>query len=190
MMNDLLRQSRTASNRAPKTLFVIVGVVMLIALALLLLERRPGYGVYYGIAKLTGSPVDIGPVKFETLTRHATPNDALVCPLYLCRNTRPDSVAHTYDLSPDDLLPRLKAVALAEPNVGELYCAQACGEIARFVQYARLMRFPDTVDIAVFPTDGGRATLAIYSRSLIGRHDSGVNAARVKRWLVTLERGL
>ena len=59
-MNDLLRQSRTASNRAPKTLFVIVGVVMLIALALLLLERRPGYGVYYGIAKLTGSPVDVG----------------------------------------------------------------------------------------------------------------------------------
>ena len=52
------------------------------------------------------------------------------------------------------------------------------------------MRFPDTVDIAVFPTDGGRATLAIYSRSLIGRHDSGVNTARAKRWLVTLERGL
>lgn len=191
-MSDLLRQSGTAPNStAMKTLLVIVGVVVvLVALALLFIERRPGYGVYYGIAKLTGRPLDIGPVDFATLTRHATQNDALVCPPDLCRNATPDSAARTYDLSRADLLARLKAVVLAEPNVGELYCFDECGDIARFVQYSRLMRFPDTVDIAVFPADGGRATLAIYSRSLVGRHDFGVNAARVKRWLETLERGL
>jgi hypothetical protein len=44
-----------------------------------LLEKRPGYGAYYGIAKLTGAGLDIGPVDFKTLRRRTSPNDALVC---------------------------------------------------------------------------------------------------------------
>lgn len=172
-----------------KTIFVIVGaVVALAALSLFFLERRPGYGLYYGIAKLTGGPLDIGPVDFATLRRHVTPNDALVCPPDLCRNAVPDSAAPTYALSPAELLAWLKAVALAEPNVDELSCAPACDRTARFVQRSRLMRYPDTIDIEVFPAGGGRSTLAIYSRSLVGSSDFGVNAARVKRWLAALAK--
>lgn len=168
-----------------KTLLLIAGVVVVLgAVALFFLERRPGYGVYYGIAKLAGSPLDIGPVDFATLRRHVTPNDALVCPANLCRNAAPDSVALTYALSPADLLAWVKAVALAEPNVDALDAAS--DRTARFVQRTRLIRYPDTIDIEVFPAEGGRSTLAIYSRSLVGSSDFGVNAARVKRWLAAL----
>jgi uncharacterized protein (DUF1499 family) len=41
----------------------------------------------------------------------------------------------------------------------------------------------------VFPAGEG-STLAIYSRSLIGRSDLGVNRARVTRWLAALEASL
>jgi uncharacterized protein (DUF1499 family) len=34
----------------------------------------------------------------------------------------------------------------------------------------------------------GQATLAIYSRSLIGHGDFGVNRARIERWLAALAR--
>jgi uncharacterized protein (DUF1499 family) len=150
-----------------------------------LLERRPGYGVYYGLAKLTGAPLDIGPVDWETLTRHATPNDALVCPAGRCPNARPDWEAKEYTMPPGDLLARLTRIALAEPGTKELDAPHG-GGAARFVQYSRLMRFPDTIDVAVLPA-GDKATLAIYSRSLIGSKDFGVNRARVRRWLAALD---
>ena len=64
-----------------KTLAVIVALLLVAGVvAYLLLEKRPGYGAWYGLAKLTGTPLDIGPVTWATLQRHWTPNDALVCP--------------------------------------------------------------------------------------------------------------
>ena len=47
------------------------------------------------------------------------------------------------------------------------------------------MRYPDTIDIEVFAAEG--ATLAIYSRSLVGSGDFGVNLARIERWLAALD---
>ena len=172
-----------------KTLAVIIVLlVAAIAVSYLLLEKRPGYGVYYGLAKLTGSPLDIGPVNWETLTRHTTPNDALVCPARLCPQATPDREPRVYRTEPSALLARLKEIVRADGNTAELYCGTDCGERARFIQYTRLMRYPDTIDIAAFPATEG-STLAIYSRSLIGRGDFGVNRARIERWLVALDAG-
>jgi uncharacterized protein (DUF1499 family) len=168
------------------TLLVIAALLLVVAYALL--EKRPGYGAWYGLAKLTGSPLDIGPVDWATLTRHTTPNDTLVCLAARCPNARPDRQPQAYTMAPDALLARLKRVALAEPGTRELSAAPNRDRTARFVQYTRLMRFPDTIDIEVFPAGEG-ATLAIYSRSLIGRSDLGVNRARIARWLEKLDAG-
>ena len=90
-------------------------------------------------------------------------------------------------MSQGELLARLKKVALAESDTGELPCAPNCDRIARFLQHTRLMRFPDTIDVEVFPAASNQSTLAIYSRSLIGRKDFGVNRARITRWLAALD---
>ena len=167
------------------TLLVVVALlVVAVAIAYVLLEKRPGYGAYYGLAKLTGSRLDIGPVDWPTLTRHSTPNDALVCPAAKCPNAQPDGPAKVYAMSPAELLVRLKTIALAEPDTRELPSALDNG--ARFLHRSKLMRFPDTIDVAVFPADTN-STLAIYSRSLIGRKDFGVNRARITRWLAALD---
>jgi uncharacterized protein (DUF1499 family) len=170
---------------------VLAAVALLLAAGTVdywLLEKRPGYGAYYGLAELTGARLDIGPVNWATLTRHATPNDALVCPSTRCPNAKSDWEPKTYAMAPSELLARLEQVALAEPNVTKLPHAPNRDLVARFVQRTRLMRYPDTIDIEVFPAGAG-STLAVYSRSLIGAKDFGVNRARVARWLAALDAG-
>ena len=145
------------------------------------------YGVYYNLARLTGSRLDIGAVDWATLTRHPTPNDALICPAGRCPNAKADEGPKVYPLAPGELLARVKQIALAEPDTKELPCEPRCDCTARFVQYTRLMRFPDTIDVETLPAGEGRSTLAVYSRSLVGRKDFGVNRARLSRWLTALD---
>jgi uncharacterized protein (DUF1499 family) len=90
-------------------------------------------------------------------------------------------------MTPAELLARLRRIALAEPDTTELYCGVDCDHTARILQHTRLMRFPDTIDIAVLAVADNQSTLAIYSRSLIGRGDLGVNSARIARWLAALD---
>src|SRR5437763_3106238 len=89
-------------------------LVLAILVAYMLLEKKPGYGVYYGLAKLTGSRLDIGRVDWAKFTRHTTPNDALVCPARRCTNAKPDWEPKTYAMPPAELLARLRKIALAE----------------------------------------------------------------------------
>jgi hypothetical protein len=163
-------------------LIVIALLIAVAVVAYALLEKHPVYGAYYGVARLTGARLDIGAVDWRALTRHAT-NDALVCPAGHCPNAKADEEARVYPLAPGELLARVKQIALAEPDTNELPCEPRCDRTARFVQYTRLMRYPDTIDLDVMPAGDGRSTLALYSRSLVGRKDFGVNRARLKRWL-------
>jgi uncharacterized protein (DUF1499 family) len=167
-------------------LAILALLLVAIALGYLLLDKRPGYGVWYGLARLSGAPLDIGPVNWTALTRRATSNDALVCPSKCCAHAKPDREPKAYTMPPDDLLARLKEIALAETNTLALPSGRA--HTARFIQYTRLMRFPDTIDVEAFALPGGQSTLAIYSRSLLGREDFGVNRARVARWLAKLDQ--
>ncbi len=168
----------------------IILVLLLVAGAAgyLLLEKRPGYGAWYGVAKLTGSRLAIGRVDWATLRRSPTPNDALICPPAMCPNATADAEAEVYPITPAELLARIKSVALSEPSTSELKCDPDCDRTLRILQLTRLMRYPDTVDIEVSAAPGG-ATLAIYSRSLVGGSDFGVNRKRIDRWLAALERG-
>jgi uncharacterized protein (DUF1499 family) len=172
-----------------QTLAVVLGVLLVAGAAgYLLLEKRPGYGAWYGIAKLTGSRLAIGRVDWATLRRSPTPNDALICPPAVCPNANADADAKVYPVTPAELLANIKRVALAEPLTSELECDPDCDRVARILQLTWLMRYPDTADIEVFAAPGG-ATLAIYSRSLVGGSDFGVNRKRIERWLAALERG-
>ena len=168
-------------------LAVAAAVIAAGVIGYVLLEKRPGYGAYFGIAQLTGARLDIDRVDFETLRRRTSPNDALVCAAGHCPNATSDREAPTYDMPPQELLARLSRVALDEPRTHALYCGADCDLIARFVQYSRIMRYPDTIDVAVFPMGEGQSSFAIYSRSLVGHGDFGVNRARVERWLTALE---
>lgn len=131
-------------------------------------------------------PPDLGPVVFEQLQRRATPNDALACPSGVCATTS-DITPPLYAMSAKELRAAFARVIASEPRV-VLAAADDIVLSERYIQRSRLMRYPDTIVVRFFPLADGRSTIAIYSRSQLGRSDFGVNRARIERWLDKLSK--
>jgi uncharacterized protein (DUF1499 family) len=130
-------------------------------------------------------PADLGPISFETLERRASPNDALACPVDVCK-ARSDLAPPSFMVNAHDLRLAFGKVIDSEPRVVEVESDDAI-LTDRYVQRSRLMRFPDTIVVRFFDRPGGRSAIALYSRSQLGEGDMGVNLARIKRWLGELE---
>lgn len=126
-----------------------------------------------------GLPVP-GPMDMRAIARPATPNTALAAPAAFL--PKPDIVTHGYAMTPDALFAAIERVALAQERTYEQVRFPERRQ-AHFVVRSRLMNFPDLVTVAVL--DGGG--LVIWSRSVYGEGDLGVNHARVEAWLATLE---
>lgn len=126
-------------------------------------------------------PADLGPAAFGTLMRRTSPNDALAAPPDVCP-------AHSDIVPPEFAMPAaalrtvFRAMLASEMNV-ERVAVDDAALTDRYVQRTALLRFPDTVVVQFFERGPGRSTLALYSRSQLGRSDLGVNRARLERWL-------
>ena len=127
-------------------------------------------------------PPDLGPVSFETLRRRPTPNDALACPPDLCR-ARVDIVPPVFAVGAADLARAFDKAIAAEPR---LTLVEMSGQSRRYIQRSCLLGFPDTIVVRFFDRAGGHSTLALYSRSQLGKGDLGVNRDRIERWLAEL----
>lgn len=59
-----------------------------------------------------------------------------------------------------------------------------------YVVRSELLNFPDLVTVQVDPAGADHATLVIWSRSVYGRSDFGVNRERTKAWLAALQQSI
>lgn len=126
-------------------------------------------------------PPDLGPVSFGTLERRATPTDALACPTGLCP-VDTDILPPVYPVDAATLRKALLQAVKTERRLTRVAIDdQLPGD--RFIQRSEKLRFPDTIVVRYVDLPGGTSTIAIYSRSQLGRGDFGVNLARVERWL-------
>jgi uncharacterized protein (DUF1499 family) len=128
-----------------------------------------------------GNP-DLGPVTFPTLVRRRSPNDALVCPRTLCSSATPDREPPIFPLPAARLRAIVDEVLARQPRTTVL----EQGRQARYLVRSPILRFPDTVNVEVVDLGAGRATVALYSRSQIGRGDLGANRRRLERWLARI----
>jgi uncharacterized protein (DUF1499 family) len=130
-------------------------------------------------------PADLGPIAFETVERRATPNDALACPADVCK-AKSDATPPVYLVNAHDL-----RLAFAKAVAAELRLTLVATDDAemtdRYVQRSALMGFPDTIVVRFLDRPAGHSTIALYSRSQLGKGDMGVNRARIERWLKSLE---
>jgi uncharacterized protein (DUF1499 family) len=149
---------------------------------------EPGAGFWWRAAALARMPADSGPIDPVLVERRATASDALVCPERVCQKAKPDLIAPVFAVAADELRRKVALIALSEPRTDELACSANCAKTARFVQYSAVFQFPDTIDVTVSEAGPKNATLSIYSRSLVGYGDGGVNLERVARWLKALDR--
>ncbi len=123
------------------------------------------------------------PMDFAHLARPATPNTALAAPAGF--TPAPDIVTRRYDIAPARLYALVRQVALAQPRTW-LQVAYDDRMQAHFVARSLVFNFPDLIAAQINP-DG---TLVLWSRSVYGRSDFGVNRRRLKTWLAALDRAL
>lgn len=123
------------------------------------------------------------PVDFATLVLPASPNTCLLTP-----STAPGA-GHLhrdpYPVTPEQAYAAIRAVAAAQPRTFDLAAYPERHQV-QWVARTRLMNYPDIVVAEVAPAGTGTG-LWLYSRSLIGRSDFGVNRDRVMTWLAAFE---
>ena len=157
-------------------LITIVGIA--IAAIALILEGETLESVIF--------PIDEVPViDFATLERGPTPNRYLLCPESVC-STQTDGVAPVFDVPVTKLQAAWDELIAEEPRV-QVLRRDITNQQIDYVQRTRFLRFPDLITVRFVPIDDTHATLAIYSRSVYGEGDFGVNRARVEEWLAKLK---
>ena len=126
---------------------------------------------------------------FAAITRSGSGNDALFCPEGLCGSARIDGVSPVFLAPVARLRDAVRVIEVNDPDVFALTRDEAKIQ-DRYLARTRLMRFPDTINVRFIDLGNGRSTLAVYSRSQIGRSDFGVNKARLEGWLKLLREKL
>ena len=131
---------------------------------------------------------DVETIDFAAPALSDESNWFLMCPTGLCgAGAHADSPL--FDVPVERLRARWREVAAAEPRV-ELLAEHGDGWQFDYVQRSARFRFPDIVTVRFIAVSATQSTLAIYSRSIYGRSDFGVNRARIEAWLARLREGL
>ncbi len=156
------------------SLSIFVSIVMIVGAVLLFtpLGNRP---------LTTLLPVgDLEAVDFAALKLTDRPNQFLMCPPGFCG--KPHAESRLFDVPVEELRAHWRKVVAAHPRVA-LLSEDADGQQVDYIQRSALFRFPDVTTVRFIAVSASQSTLAIYSRSLYGRSDLGVNRARVETWV-------
>jgi uncharacterized protein (DUF1499 family) len=125
-------------------------------------------------------------IDFETLKRPSSPNTFLLAPEGLCKQAKTDLVSSVYGVPAAKLRQEFLNIVIAQPRTSHALADEAV-LYDDFVVRSALFRFPDLVAVKFLDLKGKRSTLALYSRSVYGRSDLGVNRRRSMDWIARLE---
>ena len=120
----------------------------------------------------------------QRIERPATPNTALAAPAGFVPT--PDLVTPTYSTPADLLYRALRAVAVAQPRTF-LAAEYPAERQIHWVVRSVALNFPDLLTAQVSEVGPDRSTLVLYSRSVYGHSDLGVNRARLNTWIAALQ---
>ncbi len=123
-------------------------------------------------------------IDFKTLERRDTPNQYLMCANQLCR-AYIDDLPPIYGATVDETRAAWEEMLSREPRVKELH-RDLQGTQIDYVQRSAFWRFPDIITIRFIAIGEKKTTIAIYSRSVYGQGDFGINKARIRAWVAKL----
>jgi hypothetical protein len=124
---------------------------------------------------------------FTHLVRPTTPNTALAAPAGY--SPRPDIVTPIYAVSPTHLFAAVQQIAAKQSatyKLAEDLETMREGWVARSL----VLNFPDIIWAEVRPAEGTSSELLLYSRSVYGYGDFGVNRRRIAAWVVAVTDAL
>ena len=117
------------------------------------------------------------------IERPASPNTALAGPPGF--QPEPDFATPPYRLSAPRLYAALRTLAAAQPRT--FLAAEYPAELQiHWVVRSGILNFPDLVTAQIMAEGQDGSTLVLYSRSVYGYSDFGVNRQRVDTWLAAL----
>lgn len=127
-------------------------------------------------------------IDFTTLRLNWKPNQFLLAPAGLCGNAQPHMESPVFKYPPQELMKRVREIALSQPRVTEQTAADSRETGAVFVARSKVFRFPDVIDVQAIDAGDGHSALAIYSRARVGIRDFGVNRKRIEDWISRLQK--
>jgi uncharacterized protein (DUF1499 family) len=119
----------------------------------------------------------------DHIVRPASPNTALAAPAG--SQPAPDLVTPRFPLPAPRLYQLLVGVAEEQPRTF-LAAQYVGGRQAHFVARSAVLNFPDLITAQVAEAGPDASTLVLYSRSLYGYSDFGVNRQRLSTWLAAI----
>ena len=127
---------------------------------------------------------DFKPLDFTSLKRPRRPNEAVAAPA--STGLEPDFLSPTFSLSADRLIGTVIDVAARQPRTT---LAARFGDPAQlwFVSRSFWCNFPDLIVAQALPEGPKRSHLLLYSRSVYGYADFGVNRRRMSGWLAAID---
>lgn len=140
-------------------------------------------GLATALAACAGD-ADLAPVDPLTVAPPDSPNWALAAPESAATTAERTRLTARYAATPEALLTAFDEAVTAQPRVTRTADAPLS---KTYVQRSLIFRFPDVVTARALDLGDGTASLALYSRSLYGYSDLGVNAERLDRWIAALD---
>jgi uncharacterized protein (DUF1499 family) len=148
-----------------------------LALLLGLVLPACGFPAAQGLA--TPPPMDLA-----QMVRPTSPNTALAGPKGF--TPPPDIVTPLYHVPAGRLLALVRDVANSQPRTYQAAFYPDHLQL-HYVVRSAVLNFPDLVVLQVMQEGPDDSDLIMYSRSVYGRSDFGVNRGRVEAWLAALQ---
>ena len=139
-----------------------------------------------GYAGAQGLPTP-QPMDPAAIVRPSTPNTALAGPQSL--KPIPDIFVPSYPVPAERLFALIQAVATSQPRTYEA-AIYPNREQAHYIARSAIFNFPDLIMVQVVPDGQDKSDLILWSRSLYGQSDLGVNHQRLTTWLAALQARL
>jgi hypothetical protein len=119
------------------------------------------------------------------IERPSTPNTFLAGPAGM--RPVPDSIVEPQPLPAQALYGKVRVVFDGQPRV--YVAAEFPVQLqVHYVVRSAILNFPDLVTVQAEELAQGQSTLVIWSRSVYGRGDLGVNRKRTMAWLAALQQ--
>lgn len=166
-----------------KLRYALIGVLAAVAAAAALLFTPLGKGPLSALFPV-GSVEQVDLVAFKLPDKT---NQFLMCPIGICA-ANPHADGPVFDITAAQLRSRWREFSARQPRT-ELLAEDVAVQQIDYVQRSARFRFPDIITVRFIPVSNSRSALAIYSRSVYGRSDFGVNRKRINAWLQDFSAG-
>ena len=128
------------------------------------------------------------PVDFATMRKDGKPHSFLIAPAGLGVE-KPDVAAPVFALPAAEVAAIWRQQIAVGENVTERKWDAATNTVYS-VERTALMRYPDLITAKFIDLGDGRSTIALFSTSVYGLRDAGVNEKRIRDWLDRLTKAV